>query len=193
MTSRTLDTGRTHVEVPEQRIAIDLPPKWRAIDVDPKTLEAGLRSVTDQNPDLGQAISSDAIRQLVLAGVTLYAIDVDPKHSQPDFVNNINVLRQRIPDGTSLDFYSQVNVAQIEELLKVKTVSRRLTINGQPAGVISYERLVQLATGAKLVALRQYIVISGPTAWIITWTALGSTLGDYGDQPDQVAKTFTFR
>ena len=193
MTSRTLDTGWTHVEVPEQRIAIDLPPKWRAIDVDPKTLEAGLRSVTDQNPDLGQAISSDAIRQLVLAGVTLYAIDVDPKHSQPDFVNNINVLRQRIPDGTSLDFYSQVNVAQIEELLKVKTVSRRLTINGQPAGVISYERLVQLATGAKLVALRQYIVISGPTAWIITWTALGSTLGDYGDQPDQVAKTFTFR
>ncbi len=93
--------------------------------------------------------------------------------------------------GTSLDFYMQVNVAQIEELFKVKTVSRKLTINGLPAAAIAYDR-PQSANSSALLGLRQYIVVSGASAWIMTFTAPPSAMAAYGDQLDQSAKSFTF-
>jgi hypothetical protein len=192
--SRTLDNGWTRLDVTSEGFTIDVPPKWRALVLDAETLDASIKSMTAQNPDLATVLNGDALRQALASGMKLIAFDVDPTHNVSGFGNNLNILKQPLSVAVSLDFYTQANVAQIEELLKVKTSVRRLTLaNGSLADEVSYDRILQQAQGPLPTSFRQYFVVSGQTAWILTFTVAQTKLAAYGDLLQQSAKSFNPR
>ena len=194
VTSRSLDNGWTRLEVTSEGFTIDVPPKWRSLVLDPQTLDAATKTAIAQNPDLATVLSSDAMRQAMASGVKLFAFDLDPAHNVSGFGNNLNILKQPLNAAISLDFYTQVNVAQIEELLKLKVRVRRVMLaNGTPADELSYERTTQRPDGPLVTSLRQYLVVTGQTAWVLSFTVAQTKLAAYGDLLEQTAKTFTLR
>ena len=93
--------------------------------------------------------------------------------------------------AASLSVYTQVNVAQVEDLFKVKAAVKRVTLgNGMPADEVSYERTFQYPQGPVTLSLRQYFVVVGQTAWVLSFTIAQSKLATYGDTILKTAMAF---
>lgn len=189
--SQTLANGWTRMDVASEGFSIDVPPRWRAIVLDAQTIDATSKVMTSQNPELASVLNADVIKQALASGVKLGVFDVDQTHNVTGFANNLNILKQPLSTAMSQSAYTQANVAQIEDLLKVKTAVKHVTLgNGTPADEVSYERTVQYPQGPVTLSLRQYFVIVGQTAWVLSFTIAQQKLASYGDTILQTATSF---
>lgn len=134
------------------------------------------------------AILSTQVRTMAAAGITYFAFDFEPVGRVGGFVTNLNVLKTPVPAGVSLSFIVDTSVAQLEQLDAVrKPVARRKVTLG--AGE-SEELRFQVTQGAVVVASTQYVYVSGPSLYILTFSTTAEQATTYAGVFEGIARTF---
>jgi len=138
--------------------------------MDPKTLEASLKVVKEQNPQMATLVEGQA-RNLIVSGIKFFGLDLAPEATTTGFATNVNILKQPLGAEVSLDFYVQVNVGQLENMANVvKPIShRRVNLVAGEGEKLWYRMNMTMPTGQVLtVAITQYLVIKGEDAYVVT-------------------------
>lgn len=179
--------------MPSEAFTIDVPAAWRSIDLDPAAFEASVAAAGRQNPELANLFPADTLRQLVGAGLKLFAFDADPARAST-YVTNLNVVKQSPGAGKGLDARTEESVTLIESTLSVKTVVDRVTLgSGLRASRIRYERVLQTPAGARDLTVLQYFAVQGANEWLLTFTLPRAAYAGSAADLDRIAKSFTAR
>ena len=191
---RPLDSGWTRLEVPSEAFSLDVPPTWRSIDVDPARLETSVAAAARDDPALKDLFPPDTLRQLLAAGLKLFAFDADPARAGPGGVADLNVLKQSPGASKGLDARTQESVTLVESTLSVQAIVDRVALGGGlPASRIRYDRVLQTPAGARDLTVQQYFAVQGANEWLLTFTLPRAAYAAYADELDRIAKSFTAR
>ena len=181
------------VEEATVRFSLVLPPKWKRIDVDARTLDSILQGIDD--PQL-QAVIRGQVQSLVGSGATFVAFDLAPERAVPGFVTNLNIIYQALPAGYGLDFLTSLSIGQLENLDMIATPieHHRVDLDAGPAERIQYRINAKAASGAALSYIAtQYVVVSGLDSFILTFSTTPPSLATYEPMFDQVARSFALK
>jgi hypothetical protein len=105
-----LSEGWTLATVNDEGFAIGLPPGWTEFDLSSADIEAGLSEVRKANPNMANALSSQ-VAQLAAQGIKLFAVDRNGNFAATGFATNLNVIKDKTPNGADLDSLSSEAVA----------------------------------------------------------------------------------
>ncbi|HYY54256.1 MAG TPA: hypothetical protein VFA01_02650 [Candidatus Dormibacteraeota bacterium] len=186
-----LDANWTAVDRSADGFAIGLPPRWRDIDLDPQTLDASLRSIDDPQY---QALLREQTSSLLTSGVKVFAFDFTPSNvSSTGFTTNLNVILEALPYTVSLDVYEQLALAQLSQLDAVSkpVAHQRVTL---PAGTftkLTYRITLTTASGQSTSSITQYAIVSGLSAYVLTFTTTPAQATTYASTFTKIASTFT--
>jgi hypothetical protein len=166
---------------------ITLPPTWRQIQMDTATLDAALNSVSARDPQMAAVLSAQ-VRSMVASGIAYFAFDFEPVGRVGGFVTNLNVLRTAVPAGVSLAFIADSSVAQLEQLSAVSKPIARRKVTLQ-AGE-SEELRFQMSQGAAVVASTQYLFVTGPDLYVLTFSTTAEQSAAYVGVFEGIARSF---
>jgi hypothetical protein len=185
------ESGWPVYEVKSEGFAIELPPDWRQVDMDPKTFEAHFNEALQQNPEMAPMLAN--VRQQVAAGVKFFGFD--QKTMGTGFATNVNVIRLPIPPGTTLDSAVAATIKESEALpgaIKPVTHERVKSANGDRERV-HLKLTMKMANGqSQTVASTQYLLVSGNNAFAITLTTLPDKEATYTAIFDRIGQSFRF-
>jgi len=169
-----------------------IPPTWRAIDMDPQTMNAAFKTMVDQNPTFGQAYSLEQLQTLIQQGIKVIAFDFGTPGR--GLLTNLNVLHQALPAEMSADVFAQLASSQVEVQLKTnapKVESARIgDLDGRR---IRYEFPIQTANGQLNASFFQYVALKGKEAFVITFTTRTEDAETYRSTFDQIAANFSLQ
>lgn len=188
----TLEPDWTLYEKPEYGFAIALPPRWEQIDMDAQTLEASLEMLGDENPEMATLLSGQA-SSLVISGIKFFGFDVSVEAVSTGFATNVNVLSQPLGMEMSLDVFTQVTVAQLEnmELVKGRVSQRRVNLSTGEAVELKYRMEMQVPYGGTVtIAVTQYAFIRGEDAYVITLGTTEDQVETYAPLFEKIAQSF---
>lgn len=188
----TVDPSWTVYEKPDIGFSVALPPSWKQIDMDPATLDASLKVVKEQNPEMAAALEGQA-RNLVLSGIKFFGFDLAPESTSAGFATNISVLKQSSPAAVALDVYVQANVGQLENLSNVtKPVNhRRARLAAGEAEELRYTMNVNASAGQSMsLRLTQYLLVKGKDAYVITLTTTAEQGDKYAPTFEKIGQSF---
>ena len=103
----------TVYEKPKEGFAVGLPAAWKEIDMDPQNMDAALKSLEQQNPQLGPQVSA-SVRAVAKLGFKFYGCDL--QSAATVFMRNVNVMKNEIPIPLTLDQVVEQNLQQFESL-----------------------------------------------------------------------------
>jgi len=168
--------------------SISIPPTWRAIDLDPQTMNAAFKSMVEQNPALTQSYSLEQLQTLGQQGIKVMAFDFGNGGGH----TNLNVLQQKLPSEMSVTVFTQLAASQVEVQLKISPPKiESVTVGGLDAQVIRYDLPLQTANGTFNASFSQYIVMRGKDAYIITFTSRSEDAVGSRSTFDQIAANFS--
>lgn len=157
-------------EVRSEGFSLLLPPNWLQLPTDPATLEASIKEATKRDPKLAATVRAQA-QALISNKVKFIAFDLTPEASATGHTPNINVIKQALTQGVSLDSYVEANLSGLEKtagLLKPITQQRVQLTTGE-AEEVRYRLAARTPAGLPTtLAIRQYALIQDRTAYIIT-------------------------
>lgn len=104
----------TRYEYSEQGFALTLPNGWQPIDLSAERLAASLSNLANENAQAA-ALVEEQLKTVVNARFTFYAAEATPRVLDTGFATNVSLLRQPLPPGISLEFYSQIMAKQAQE------------------------------------------------------------------------------
>jgi hypothetical protein len=172
--------------------AIALPPTWDKIDIDPQTINAAIDDLGDTNPELASFLKGQA-SSLIASGAKFFGFDGAQDTSKTGFATNVNILVQSMGMEVTLDYYMQVNVAQLDSTsYVVKPISeQRVEVAAGEAGELRYKLSLTGQAGQPLtVSTLQYIVVDGKKAYVITFTTTSDQEEDYASVFEKIVKSF---
>ena len=191
-----LSEGWTLATVGNEGFAIGLPPGWTEFDLSSADIELALNQVRDANPGMANALSAQ-VAQLAAQGIKLFAVDKNGNYASTGFATNLNVLKDKTPDGATLDSLSVEAVAEVKKELKtdvpIQVFKNRLGINSGEAERLQYSWTMNAPNG-KVFALSvtQYVAINGGDSYILTYSTTDDQFATYAPLFDKSAKTLTF-
>lgn len=182
----------TVYELPRGGYAISLPPHWEQIDMDPQTLESSLDAFAERNPEMATLLSG-RLRSLVTAGISFFGFDLSVEAAASGFATNINILTQTLGAEVSLDFYAQLNVGQLENMdIVVKPITHsRVRLEAGDAEKVEYSwSMTSVGNETVQLAVAQYLLVRGKTAYILTMTTTADQAAKYKPLFEQIAGSF---
>ena len=186
--------GWSEYALPELGFAISIPTTWQRLPVKNQELDAALQSVRQTNPDLANALGTNA-QALIQNGVKFWAIDLNPETQQAGFATNVTVTRQALPNAVSFDTFVSLNLNQLENLTtrSSELVHERVAIAGQPAERVRYLLTVNGTGDAPLTAaITQYLVLDKNNAYVLTFATRTDLMNKYRSVFDQSAASMRF-
>jgi hypothetical protein len=166
--------------------SISIPPSWRAIDMDPQTMNSAFKTMVEQNPSLAQSYSVEQMQALVQQGIKVMAFDFGSGGR-----TNVNVLQQALPSEMSASVFSQLAASQVEVQLKISPPKIEPAIVGNlDAQVIRYDLALQTPNGMFNASFSQYVAMHGKDAYIITFTNRSEDAASNKQTFDQIAANF---
>src|SRR5882672_9759562 len=185
-TKSPLPAGWSTVTRASDGFSISIPPTWRAIDMDPQTMNAAFKTMVEQNPALAQSYSVEQMQALVQPGIKVMAFDFGSGGH-----TNLNVLQQALPSEMSASVFSQLAASQVEVQLKISPPKIESAIVGSlDAQVIRYDLPLQTANGTFNASFSQYVAMRGKDAFIITFTSRSEDAAGSRSTFDQIAANF---
>jgi hypothetical protein len=184
-------TGWPLYEVKAEGFALELPPDWRQIDMNPATFETKMKELMKQNPQLEPMMAN--LRQLLAAGFKFYGLE--SATIGKGFTTNVNVIKQRLPAGATLDAGVADAVRQLEGLPTVAKPVVRERVQ-MPAGECERLRVkmtMQAPSGqAVALATTQYLFVKGGDVYSLTFSTLQDREAGYAPTFEKIAQSFRF-
>lgn len=193
MITSTLDSGWVLHTLPESGFEIALPPSWQPLALSAEALEIILDVFSEQNPEMGSLLSSDAVRALIASGVKLYGFDLSAEVLEQGAPVSMNVIQTELPLNVPFDSYVSINLAQIETLAgpNAQIEHRRLTISGREAEEITYQyEMIGFAGQNVAGSIVQYLLLDDSTAYVITMIAPLALEDTYISVFQEIGQTF---
>ena len=157
----------TRYEYSEQGFTITLPHSWQPVDLSAERLDASLSKLAGENAQAA-ALVEEQLQGVVNARFTFYAVDATPNVVDTGFATNVSLLRQPLPPGITLDFFSQIMAKQAQESQAlISPVS--LTPGSVPAGKsITLNYTVSGPHGG--LAVVEYLIMQDQTVYDLKFT-----------------------
>jgi hypothetical protein len=184
----------------------NLPTGWTLLDDSANGYRAGVPqgwvSFRAGTPEMQQYIdalrqanaqSAQNIQDLINAGL-LKSIGLDASQSAAasGFVTNFNVVKETVPEGTTLDQYIAASVTQLGQVGIAAEWITQQKINTQygEVGVLKYQTPAQ---GTQtIMSLTQYVGVKSGAAFILTLTTTTAQQSNYQTIIDQMGQNFQF-
>jgi hypothetical protein len=148
-----------------QRFSIALPKDWTSLDAHEALNSAAMKRFRKANPQLGGQM--EALTQ-PNSPIKLLAIAPGPKGG---FLTNLNVLVSHIPAAVPFETWSAAEVADIQNVPTVKGLKHdEITLQPGRAVHVTYRAAFNRPSGPFVAVVHQYLVKSGPTLYVLTYT-----------------------
>src|SRR5688572_5415073 len=163
-----LPTGWLRYESPDDGFTVDVPKSWQKFDVSGEDLQAGLKIVTDNNPQLAEYMNTDEFRKqlsgLERLGVRLLLYDTSSDVYTTMFATNFNVIRMEVPGNLKIEEVVDKNLEELQRAMGsglVTDIKREaLKMGGMSARKIYYTYRFSLGNGNSIDAdVTQYLLI----------------------------------
>lgn len=171
-------------EYPEQGFVITLPPSWQPLDLNQERLAAGLSTLATENPGAA-AVVEQQLQSFLNARFTFFAADLTPALLTTGYATTVNLLKQPLPEGISLQLYTQITAKQAQEKFGL-TTPVSITPLTLPAGrsvLLTYTMSGGAEIANQPLAVTQYLIMQGQAIFAFTFTTPAT-------QADAYAATF---
>jgi cyclophilin family peptidyl-prolyl cis-trans isomerase len=188
------DSGWVRYTLPNEQIAITLPPTWEMVPLDIEGIEESLALLKDTDPALAERINEQIELMQGAGNFILYAFDTDA--SVDDIgLTNVNVLKGGAGFDVALEFYADFSIQQIAFLPGfVGDVQRqRVDLNGLPAEELKYTINVPGPDDETVeLALTQYLFTKGSELYAITLSTTADKSADFTPVFKEIGQSFGF-
>ncbi len=168
----TLEAGWKLYPVPNEGFTLALPSAWEKVDLDPKILEAGLKTMKQNNPQVASWLEKSGT-QILTARMRFFAVDTTANSVEGNAATNLTVNYHQLPRVvTSFEPYAQETIQEIEKLNGVSKpiYYRNLQLSGVQAAEMRYHFAVKGAKGEAVdQAIIQYVVVREKDSYVLTF------------------------
>ncbi len=181
---RTNETTRYTAK--EDGFAVALPSTWLPFVDERGTILSSMNALQIDNPALA-ALIQDQISTLGDIPVSLLAFDLAPEALTTGFATNLNVMKQPIPAGFSLEYIVQFSADLLGQALGLSGTaqSTKVVLPAGEAILLDYE-----ASGQTVA--RQYYLLHDQAVYILTFTSSVSLTDSTITLFDEMMQSFTF-
>jgi hypothetical protein len=194
--------GWLRYESPDDGFSLDVPDTWLKLDVSGEDLEAGLKVVTDNNPQLAKYLDTPDFRKqlsgLERSGVRLLLYDTASDVYSTMFATNLNIIRTDVPADMSIEEVVDKNLDELQRAMGsglITDIQREaLKMGGMAARKIYYTYRVKIGYGNSIDAdVTQYLLVKNGSQYIVTFST-SSDEGPYRvNEFDKIARTFKLK
>ncbi len=170
----------------EDGFAVTLPPTWLPLVESRGLVKASFKSLQEDNPAMA-ALLEDQLSTLDDVPVSLIAFDLAPETLNTGFATNLNVIKQPIPAGFSLEYVVQFSADQLEQVLGLSGAaeSTKVVLPAGEAIMLDYELSGQAVA-------RQYYLMHDQAVYILTFTSAASLADSSIILFNEMMQSFTF-
>ncbi len=189
----TLSSGWIRYELPDENFALALPPTWIQVNLDTNQVQTNLEIAGEQNSKLKSMFSSQTLRQLIAAGIKLYALDSSPQSFSKGIPVSANVIKLNMGVALPLDSVVAASLNQVKNLAVASTpiTPHRVKLSTTDAEVLSYATSVTTQTGDAIPAtITQYIMVQGPYQYVLTLFVPSEFFKTYAPDFDKIGTSF---
>lgn len=177
----------TRYEYSEQGFALTLPNGWQPIDLSAERLAASLSNLANENAQAA-ALLEEQLKTVVNARFTFYAAEATPHVLDTGFATNVSLLRQPLPPGISLEFYSQIMAKQVQERFALLSPVS-ITPGSVPAGK-SVTLNYTMSGPHNGLAIVEYLIMQGQTVYDLKFTTTAEQSDVYVANFAMIAESF---
>lgn len=188
-----IDDSNILYEVPLETFSIILPEDWEIIDLTVDDLSDALEAVGEQNEGLEDIFSNDYFQNLVAAGIKFYALNTNIDSLTSVNPASINIIRQELPIPFTLEEYTDLNVAQLEQFFDLTSEIKvdSIMLGDMESSRISYTVDLVNPFGQLINGLNtQYLLIDGDIAYVVTLSMTEDLADDYLEEFRTAVETF---
>ncbi|MCB0189641.1 MAG: SH3 domain-containing protein, partial [Caldilineaceae bacterium] len=170
----------------EDSFAITLPATWLPLADSSNLIQSSLDALQSENPAMATLLQ-EQLTQLDEIPISLIAFDLAPETLSSGFATNINVMRQPVPAGFTLEFLVQFSAGQLEQVLGLSAPAQS-TKAMLPAGetiILDYQLNSQAIA-------RQYYLLQNQSLYIVTFSASASLADSSVILFNEMMQSFTF-
>ena len=163
-----LSTNPTRYTSAEDGYSITLPAGWLPLAESSTMIQASIDALNSDNPAMATMLEEQLAR-LGDIPISLIAFDLTPETLSNGFATNVNVMRQPVPAGFTLNYLVQFSAGQLERVLGLSDAAES-TQAVLPAGetiILDYQLNDQ-------VVARQYYLLHNQALYIVTFSASAS-------------------
>lgn len=177
---------RTRYTAKEDGFTITLPSTWLPLVDTHGMIKSNINALQADNPALATLLD-DQLSTLNDVPVSLVAFDLAPETLRTGFATNLNVMKQPIPAGFSLEYVVQFSADQLEQVLGLSgsTQSTKVLLPAGEAILLDYELTGQAVA-------RQYYLLHDQAVYILTFTSAASLADSAMILFDETMQSFTF-
>lgn len=181
------DANGVRYEFNEQGFAITLPHGWQPVDLSTERMTESLSAFAGANPQAA-ALVEEQLQRIANARFTFFAAELSPTVLDTGFATNVSLLRQPLPNGITLDFYSKLTVNQVQEKFEL-TAPIALAPGSLPAGkIVALSYKMRGANGE--LAVTTYLIMQAQTVYDLTFTTTSAQAESYTQTFALIAKSF---
>ena len=181
------DANGVRYEFNEQGFAITLPNGWQPVDLSTERMTDSLSAFASANPQAAALVEAQ-LQHIANARFTFFAAELSPTVLDTGFATNVSLLRQPLPNGITLDFYSKLTVSQVQEKFEL-TAPIALAPGSLPAGkIVALSYKMRGANGE--LAVTTYLIMQAQTVYDLTFTTTSAQAESYAQTFALIAKSF---
>ena len=181
------DANGIRYEFSEQGFAITLPREWQPVDLSADRMTSSLSAFAGANPQAA-ALVEEQLQSIANARFTFFAAELSPAVLDTGFATNVSLLRQPLPTGITLDFYSQLIAKQVQEKFEL-TAPIALASGSLPAGKLVALSYKMRGVNGEL-AVTTYLIMQAQTVYDLTFTTTNAQAESYAQTFAVIAKSF---
>ncbi len=179
----------------QAEFTVGLPPHWSTLDLTADDYQAMLSKAAETNPELADIYDSQALRNMVAAGVKFLGVDTSQDSLLSGFATNLNLLISDLSIEMDLDSYADLNKAQLVQMLgeDMEIKESRTTVDNREAVVFTYGSAMNNYYGEPIeVAFLQYLMLDGKTQIILTFTTSEDAFSSNREIFEKIAQSFQY-
>lgn len=181
------DPNGVRYEFSEQGFVITLPREWQPVDLSADRMTSSLSAFASANPQAA-ALVEEQFQSIANARFTFFAAELSPAVLDTGFATTVSLLRQPLPKGITLDFYSQLTAKQVQEKFAL-TTPVSLAPGSLPAGkIVALSYKMSGANGE--LAVTTYLIMQAQTVYDLTFTTISAQAESNAQTFAMIAKSF---
>jgi hypothetical protein len=183
--SKRVEGAQTVYELTEPRFSLGVPSSWTAITRDELKKTGALERFAKDNPAVAPVLEG-----VLQPGSPVKFFALDPAVEQ-DFVTNVNVVVQNVPDDLELSELAELSVAELRHLGVVHGLkTTEVSLPAGPAVEIRFRFRARYGTADRTVATLQYALLDHGWSYVVTYSTLPELESRYASAFEESARSF---
>jgi hypothetical protein len=190
----TLENGWIYYESQIDGFALELPPEWIPINLNPNALENSLAISAERNPAIGKLLNSKTLISLGAAGMKFYALELSQETIILGLPASLNFLAVDLGFEMPLNVLTPLTIGQLENLADpdYPITDEPISLSNTEAVKITYATEIAGINGDEVSALIiQYIMVDGTLQYVLSFGAPRELADSYSVIFEEIAKSFT--